>query len=46
MLIGHFHHAFVRREAGREFLLLGDWIDRFTYVVLEDGKLRLETWAG
>lgn len=46
VLVGHFHHAYQRREAGREFLLLGDWIDRFTYVVLEDGKLRLETWAG
>jgi UDP-2,3-diacylglucosamine hydrolase len=44
VLIGHFHHAYERREGGREFLVLGDWVDRFTYAVLEDGALRLETF--
>jgi hypothetical protein len=24
--------------------VLGDWIERFTYAVLEGGRLRLETW--
>jgi UDP-2,3-diacylglucosamine hydrolase len=44
VMIGHFHHAFERRENGREFFVLGDWIRNFTYVVLEHGKLRLEVW--
>jgi UDP-2,3-diacylglucosamine hydrolase len=44
VLIGHFHHAYERREAGREFLVLGDWVDRFTYAVLQGGALRLETF--
>jgi UDP-2,3-diacylglucosamine hydrolase len=44
VLIGHFHHAYERRENGREFVVLGDWVDRFTYAVLEDGALRLETF--
>lgn len=44
VMIGHFHHAFERREDGRAFFVLGDWIRNFTYVVLERGELRLETW--
>ena len=46
VMVGHFHHAYDRREPGRELFLLGDWIDRGTFAVLEDGKVRLETWTG
>ena len=44
VLCGHFHHAYERHENGRDFVVLGDWIDRFTYAELEDGKLTLKTW--
>jgi UDP-2,3-diacylglucosamine hydrolase len=44
VLIGHFHHAYERRENGREFFVLGDWIDRFTYAELCDGRIELKTW--
>jgi UDP-2,3-diacylglucosamine pyrophosphatase LpxH len=44
VLIGHFHHLVERRENGREFFVLGDWITRFTVAVLEGGRFRLETW--
>ena len=44
VMVGHFHHAFARREPGREFYLLGDWIVRSTYAVLEGGAIRLEEW--
>jgi len=44
VLIGHFHHAYEHRENGREFFVLGDWIDHFTYLVLEGGRFRLESW--
>jgi UDP-2,3-diacylglucosamine hydrolase len=44
VLIGHFHHAYERREPNREFFLLGDWIDHFTYAQLTDGKLELKVW--
>ena len=44
VLIGHFHHLYERRESGREFFVLGDWITRFSYAVLENGRFRLETW--
>ena len=43
VMVGHFHHVYERREPGREFFLLGDWIDRFSYAVLEDGAVRLES---
>jgi UDP-2,3-diacylglucosamine hydrolase len=44
VIIGHFHHAYERREPGREFFVLGDWIDRFTYLELSDGRLEMKTW--
>ena len=44
VLIGHFHHLVERREPGREFFVLGDWITRFSYAVLEDGRFRIATW--
>jgi len=46
VIVGHFHHAYERRETGRELFLLGDWIERDTYAVLEQGALRLESWKG
>ncbi|TMQ50261.1 MAG: UDP-2,3-diacylglucosamine diphosphatase [Candidatus Eisenbacteria bacterium] len=44
VLIGHFHHAYEHRENGHEFFILGDWIRRFTYLVLENGQFRMKTW--
>ena len=41
VVIGHFHHAFERRQDGREFFVLGEWIDRFSYLELHDGRLTL-----
>jgi UDP-2,3-diacylglucosamine pyrophosphatase LpxH len=46
VMVGHFHQVYERREPGREFFLLGDWIDRFSHAVLEDGAVRLERWGG
>ena len=44
VLVGHFHDAYERREDGREFFVLGDWIDRFTYAELVGGRLELKHW--
>ena len=44
VLIGHFHHTYERREGGREFFVLGDWISLFSYVRLEQGRFRLDVW--
>jgi UDP-2,3-diacylglucosamine hydrolase len=46
VIIGHFHHAFERRENGREFFVLGDWIDDFTYLEMVDGRITQSAWRG
>jgi len=46
VMVGHFHHVYERRDGRRAFFVLGDWIDHFTYVVLEDGEPRLKTFRG
>jgi len=44
VMVGHFHHAWERRDGTRSFFMLGDWIETFTYVVLRDGAFTLERW--
>jgi UDP-2,3-diacylglucosamine hydrolase len=44
VMIGHFHHTFERREGGRTMFVLGDWMDRFSYVELNGGELAMKTW--
>jgi UDP-2,3-diacylglucosamine pyrophosphatase LpxH len=44
VMIGHFHHVYERRDGTRSFFVLGDWIEHFTYVALENGELKLQTW--
>lgn len=46
VLIGHFHRAWERHEAGRDLFVLGDWIDQFTYVELEGGTLTMKRYEG
>jgi UDP-2,3-diacylglucosamine hydrolase len=46
VMVGHFHHALERREGGRAFFVLGDWMEAFTYVRLEGGVFTLERWNG
>jgi len=45
VLIGHFHQVLERREGNHELLVLGDWIDHFTYARLEGGELELKRWG-
>jgi UDP-2,3-diacylglucosamine hydrolase len=44
VVVGHFHHVYERREAGREFFVIGDWMQKFTYLELRDGELTLRRW--
>ncbi len=44
VIMGHFHHVYERREAGREFFLLGDWIRHFSFLKLEAGRFTLDSW--
>jgi UDP-2,3-diacylglucosamine hydrolase len=43
VIVGHVHDPMHFRDArGRDFLIVGDWIDSFTYVTLREGRFRLE----
>lgn len=42
VMVGHFHQVLDRREGGRTFFVLGDWIDHFTYARLVGGTFTLE----
>lgn len=44
VLVGHFHRLFEHREAGRDFFVLGDWIEYFTYLELRDGTFHVGHW--
>ena len=44
VLVGHFHQVHEQRQGGREFFVLGDWIEHFSYVELTDGKLEMKRW--
>ncbi len=46
VVVGHFHHVYERREDGREFFVLGDWIRHFSYLRLDQGRLTLQAWEG
>jgi UDP-2,3-diacylglucosamine hydrolase len=45
VMVGHFHHVLERRDDGHVFYVLGDWMEHFSYVILEDGRFRLERWS-
>jgi UDP-2,3-diacylglucosamine hydrolase len=45
-IMGHVHFPLHRVEKGREFVVLGDWIESFSYGRLVDGKMTLETFDG
>ncbi len=44
VMVGHFHHAYERRDGDRAFFVLGDWMRHFTFVELERGAFRLHAW--
>jgi UDP-2,3-diacylglucosamine hydrolase len=44
VMIGHFHHAYERRDGTHAFFVLGDWMKHFTYVELREGAFSLNVW--
>jgi UDP-2,3-diacylglucosamine hydrolase len=46
VVLGHYHRPLHRAGAGTDFLILGDWIERRTYAVLEDGRFSLREFGG
>lgn len=46
VLMGHIHYADHFRYEEGELVLLGDWIESFTYARLAGGRIALERWEG
>lgn len=44
VISGHFHTPFSRQVGTGTIVALGDWIDQYSYAVLEDGVFTLKTW--
>jgi len=42
-VMGHVHYPLHETRNGKEFVILGDWIEHYTYARLTNGRLRLET---
>jgi UDP-2,3-diacylglucosamine hydrolase len=46
VVVGHVHDPMhFRDDAGRDFLIVGDWLELFTCVTLREGRFRLERHA-
>ncbi len=43
-IMGHIHYPLHRVHDGRDFVIVGDWIDNFSYARLHDGQISLETF--
>jgi UDP-2,3-diacylglucosamine hydrolase len=46
VVIGHFHKPVHARSAGRDFIINGDWMENWSYCVLEGGRFELRLWEG
>ena len=44
VITGHYHLPILKREGGRLFISLGDWITQFSYAQWLDGEFTLETF--
>jgi UDP-2,3-diacylglucosamine hydrolase len=42
-VMGHVHFPLHETRDGREFMIVGDWLEHYTYARLTNGRLRLET---
>lgn len=43
-VMGHVHFPMHETREGKEFLIVGDWIEHFTFVRLTNGRLRIESF--
>ena len=46
VVLAHLHRPIHRREEGRDFVVLGDWLERRTVVKLESGVFRMFEFEG
>ena len=44
VVLGHIHKPVTLSRGDKELYVIGDWIDQFTYLILENGAFKLERW--
>lgn len=44
VIMGHLHQPLQKKIGNGEFINLGDWINHFTYAVMQNGKIDLKKW--
>ncbi len=45
VVMGHIHAPLLQSWNGRTFVILGDWIKHFTYLLLHEGEFELKRWG-
>jgi len=46
VLCGHFHRAVNQENDGKRLIVVGDWINQFSYAELIDGRFEMKNFAG
>ncbi len=46
VVLGHLHLPTLREEGTHAMAILGDWVENYTYLSVEGGRLRLERFTG
>jgi UDP-2,3-diacylglucosamine hydrolase len=44
IVMGHIHYPLHEIRDGNDLVIVGDWITQFTYALLEDGRVSIETF--
>jgi len=44
-VMGHVHHPLHRQQEGKDFLILGDWVEHRSYAVLAGGRISLQSFS-
>ena len=44
VIFGHAHIPLIERRPGGSLIMLGDWIEHYSYILLEDGQFTLHSW--
>jgi UDP-2,3-diacylglucosamine hydrolase len=45
VLVGHVHLPYEKEHNGKRFLIVGDWIENLSYLVMEEGQIRRMIWS-
>lgn len=44
VILGHVHLPYERESDGKKFMIVGDWIDHLSYLVMEGGRVSQKRW--